>query len=608
VTPTPAISAEVRERLRFISRSEPFKGLTPEELAKVAAAITEQAVAPGETVLVEGGKPGTALYMVHEGTMELLYDDVVVAIIASGDVFGHPTLLTGEAPEFTTRARSATRLYCIPKDLAISVLSRPDGLSFVSRTLRDRLIQAARTMSGVPDVRAQPVTSLVRSTPLFCGPDTTIHDAAEMMIAAKRSALLVETRDGLGIVTDVDLRNKVVVGGVSREAPVTAIMTIPVKTVSAEVLAPEASIQMMAAGVNHVPVVDQAGKVVGILSASSLMTLDARSPFALRRAVNAAADEEALVAASKDIPALFVSLMESNMDAPAVSRILTLLCDSIVMRLLELGIERHGEPPVAFAWMAFGSAARSEMTMASDQDNGLAYADTDDPAALEYLRVLALGVNGGLRRCGFPLDPHAVLAGNRDWRMSLSGWENEFRMCMEGDDVGRLARASVAFDFRQVAGELVAVPPLTAIIREAPQHRTFMRGIARLGTENPSPLGFRQKLAGLLDIKRDAIVPLQSLARYYAFSHGITAQTTLERLAAVRDVGGIGADEERLLREAYIAIGQMQMRHHAFKIRNGKPVDNTIDVSTLRPIDRVMVQEALREVASTQRRFPRLLR
>ena len=50
------------------------------------------------------------------------------------------------------------------------------------------------------------------------------------------------------------------------------------------------------------------------------------------------------------------------------------------MRLLELAEERQGTPPVPYAWLAFGSAARGEMNMASDQDNGLAYADTDDPA------------------------------------------------------------------------------------------------------------------------------------------------------------------------------------------------------------------------------------
>ena len=130
-----------------------------------------------------------------------------------------------------------------------------------------------------------------------------------MMMADKRGALLVRTREGLGIVTDVDLRDKVVVGGVPTDAPVSAIMTVPVKTVGADVLAPEASIEMMAAGVNHVPVVEPDGSVVGILSASSLMTLDARSPFALRRTLNGARSEDDLVAAARDIPALFVELM-----------------------------------------------------------------------------------------------------------------------------------------------------------------------------------------------------------------------------------------------------------------------------------------------------------
>ena len=76
---------------------------------------------------------------------------------------------------------------------------------------RERLIQAARTMRSLPDVRNRPVTSLVRSAPLFCEPDTPIREAAKMLMAeAGRSALLVRLRDGLGIVTDVDFRDKVV--------------------------------------------------------------------------------------------------------------------------------------------------------------------------------------------------------------------------------------------------------------------------------------------------------------------------------------------------------------------------------------------------------------
>ena len=599
-------SVRVQERVRFISRLEPFQGLSREELERVAEAITERILPVGEAVLVESGELGRELYVVRDGTLELVHKDVVVAMIARGDVFGHPTLLTGLAPEFTTRARSESHLYCIPKDMALEILSRPEGVRFVARTLRERLIQAARTMRALPDVRTRPVTSLIRNAPLFCDPDTTVRAAAELLIAEGRSALLVRGRDGLGIVTDVDLRDKVVVGGVSADAPVTAIMTTPVKTLPADLLAPEASIEMMAAGVNHLPVVDAGGQVVGILSASNLMTLDARSPFALRRNLAGARDEDEVVAAARDIPSLFVDLMGANLDAPAVSRVLTLLNDSITMRLLALADEQLGAPPVPFAWLAFGSTARSEMNMASDQDNGLAHADTDDPGALEYFRVLSLSVNRGLRRCGYKLDPHGVLAANRDWRLTLSGWTSVFRTCLEGKDLDRMARASVAFDFRQVAGELDATGPLEDIIRQAPEHKTFMSGLAQLGMQNPVPLGFRQRLYNLVDIKRDAIVPLQSLARYYAFSRSILAQTTLERLSAVRDVGVIDAERERTLRESFISMAHLQLRHHANAIRNDRPLDNIIDVSTLPPITRASLQEAIRMVAATQHRFPRL--
>jgi CBS domain-containing protein len=372
------------------------------------------------------------------------------------------------------------------------------------------------------------------------------------------------------------------------------------------VLAPEASIAMMAAGVNHVPVLDGDGQVVGILSASSLMTLDARSPFALRRAIQSSASEDDLVRAAGDVPHLFVDLLDAHLDAPALMRVLTVLSDTMTSRLLELAIAKHGSPPVAYAWLAFGSAARSELTLASDQDTGLAYDDTDAPAVDEYFRLVAEDVNRGLERCGFSLDPHGVQARYKAWRMPLSGWQRAFSTCLEGCDLERLARASVAFDFRQVAGELYVDLALTEIMRQAPEHKRFMSGLAQLGTRMRPPLGFRQKLPGLIDIKKDGLVPIQNLARYNAFMRGITAHSTLERLVAVREVDGQETEAERSLREAYMSIAHLQMRHHANAVRAGRPADNIITTETLRPLTRATLQEALREVAAAQSRFPRL--
>jgi CBS domain-containing protein len=598
--------ARVADRVRFFRRVPPFKDLPEDDLARIASALRERAVPEGEAILVEGGPPGEELYVVRLGTFELMHKDAYVAVVTAGEIIGHPTLLTGLAPEFTVRAREDSLLYCIPRDEALALIGRPSGLQWMAANLRERLLQAAGTMRALPDVRALPVTSVTRSKPLFCDPETTTQEAAQILIAEKRSAILVRGPGGRGIqgiVTDVDLRNKVVVGHVSRHAPVTEVMTAPVHTIGAGVLAPEASIAMMTAGVNHLPVLDDDGEVVGVLSASNLMSLEARSPFALRREIMAARSDEELIAAAADVPKLFLDLMTAHLDAPSVTRVLTVLHDALTTRLLELTIDRLGEPPVPFAWLAFGSAARSELTLASDQDNGLAFDDTDDPAVADYFRVLARDVNTGIARCGLPADPHGVLASNRAWRMPLSQWRATFEDCLEGKDLDRMARASVSFDYRQVAGELYVDKALTDVMREAPEHKRFLAGLIQLGTRVRPPLGFRGKLEGSIDIKKNGLVPIQNYARYFAFASSITSASTLERLAAIVEVGGEGVIPERALREAFISMQHLQLRHHANRLRNGRPVDNIIETWTLPPLTRASLQEALREIVAAQKHF-----
>lgn len=598
--------ARVADRTRFLARVAPFKDLSRDQLREMAESVRERAVAAGEAVLVEGGPPGEELFVIRLGVLELMHKDAYVAVATAGEIVGHPTLLTGLAPELTVRAREDSLLYCLPRDAAMRLLTHPAGVQWMAANSRERLLQAAGTMRAMPDVRTLPVTSVTRSKPLFCDPETTAQEAAKTMIAEKRSAILVRGPGGKGIqgiVTDVDLRNKVVVGHVSRHAPVTEIMSAPVHTIGAEVLAPEASIAMMSAGVNHLPVLDPDGTVVGILSASSLMTLESRSPFALRREIMAARDTEEVVTAAADIPQLFLDLMTAHLDAPSVTRVITVLHDTLTARFLELAMAQLGEPPVPFAWLAFGSAARSELTLASDQDNGLAYDDTDDPAVDGYFRELARMVNEGLRRCGLPLDPHGVLARRKEWRMTLSQWKAVFEDCLDGKDLDRMARASVAFDYRQIAGELYVDKVLTDVLRQVPEHRGFLSGLIKLGTRVRPPLTFRGRMEGSIDIKKNGLVPIQNLARYYAFASGVTAASTLERLTAVRDVVGEGVESERVLREAFISMTHLQLRHHANRMRNGRPADNVIETWTLPPLARAGLQEAMREVLGAQKRF-----
>ena len=592
------------DTVRFLARYPPFDGMERAELERVAASTVEHRALEGESVLVENGATGTHLYVVRDGTMELDHKGHVVDVVTKGQVFGHPTLLTGLAPEFTVRAREDTDLYLIPRDVAIELLSRADGVTFVAQTLRERLIRAAHTMRALPDVRSVPVTSLVRRGPVFCDPATSIRDVAQLMSDETVTAVLIQSRKGLGIVTDADLRKKVIAVGLSPEAPVSTIMTAPVKTVSTAMLAPEASIEMMQAGVNHLPVVDTQGRVVGVISAGSLMNLDALSPFALRWSISSAHDEDKLVEAASGLPQLFVSLLDAHLDAPALTRVITLLSDSMTTRLLDLAFERYGPPPVAYAWLALGSSARNELTLASDQDNALAYDDTDDPTVDAYFKQVAEVVNAGLARCGFSLDESGVLASDRHWRLTQSGWLEVFSRCLELWDWHHLLRASIAFDFRQVAGDLSVIAPLTELLRQAPRHGGFLSGLAHMASQIPSPLGFRGRLTGPIDIKKSGLLPVENLARFYAFARGNSAGTTVERLATVREATSGTGKNVQALQEAFASMSLVRLHHHALLIEKGRMPHNVIDTEKLRPLTRVSLQEALRVVAAAQKLLP----
>jgi len=591
----------LEEIATFLASVEAFATLDHEQLARVAAAVSHRRVPAGEAMIVEGGLPGTQLFVLRDGTLDLLRREALVAVMTAGELLGYPSLLTHTAPAFTVRARTDCALYCIPGDLGVELLSREDGVRWLAGSQRDALLHAARSLAPLPEVQTLPVSAVVRGAPELCNPETSITDAAKMMIAAGRSAILVRTRDGLGIVTDVDLREKVIVGGVSRDAPVHTIMSTPVHTIAADTLAAEASITMLSHGVGYLPVLTDDGAVVGMVSAGDLMSLEARNPFALRRALQQAGDQDELVAAAGDIPQLFLDLLGARLDAPTISRVLTVLHDCLTARLLELAFAAHGAPPVDYAWLVFGSAARNELTLASDQDNGLAYADTDDPAVGEYFRAVAEDVNGGLTRCGFVPDANSVLASTPYWCKTFTAWKDVFSKSLEGRDLEHVVHASVCFDYRQATGRLYVAQGLTDIMRGVPAHSPFLQLLARLGTEaRPSVRGFRQKLDAEVDIKKGALLPIQNMARYRALARGITTQATLDRLAAVCELDSEGADCDRTLREAYLTIKQLQLEHHAEVVRAGRRPDNTIDTHTMRPLARANLQEALREVAAAQ--------
>ena len=366
-------------------------------------------------MLVEDGAPAVGLWVIVTGSMDLVHEGEVIQVLEPGECFGHPSLLTGMAPAFTVRAREPSTCALFAPAAGRRLLGTEAGAAYVAETMRKRLTDAGQTVHGLHDVGTTPVSAIMRPA-TFCEPDAPVRDALERLGKDGVSALLVRLDgDELAIVTDAEVRDRVAREGLSADAPVRTIARAPVPTVPVGQLAIEATVDMLAAGAEHMAVVD-GERVCGILSAADLLGLDAQGPTGLRHTLLGAANEEMLVRAASHLPKLFLALSRAGVPSRDLGRVLSLQHDAVVARLVDFSIRAHGPAPVPWAWLDLGSAARREFTLASDQDNALAYG-SPAPGELDsvdaYFARLGSDVNNGLARCGIGVDNNGVLAGNR---------------------------------------------------------------------------------------------------------------------------------------------------------------------------------------------------
>jgi CBS domain-containing protein len=108
---------------------------------------------------------------------------------------------------------------------------------------------------------------------------------------------------------------------------------------------------------------------------------------------------------------------------------------------------------------------------------------------------------------------------------------------------------------------------------------------------------------GRIDLKIGGALPIANLARFHAFSAGITISGTVDRLVAAQETGTLDAETATALREAFETVSRIRLEHHAACLAGGRPADNRVDPQGLPPLRRAGLREALRAVATAQRRL-----
>ena len=449
----------------------------------------------------------------------------------------------------------------------------------------------------------QSVRGVARKT-AACPLDTPIGKAAEIMTRAASSCILVESGgEFLGVVTDHDLRGRVLAGTNTPAEPVSRIMSSPLISVPETALLFEAVLLMQEKNIRHLAVRDNSGKVVSVIDEKELLALKWYSPAVLMQEFSRASTVEEVIAVKGRLPRLVKTLSDSGADSAGITRLVSSAADAATARFIDLAMSELGEPPVPFAFMALGSQARGEQTLATDQDNAIVYADPRpdlEKQAAEYFQALGVKVCAWLNEAGYPFCKGSAMANNPKWCRPLTAWKNYFGDWAAITDPQALLDVNVFFDFRCVAGDRELETELRRHVRAAVKGRKiFFLNLANNTLLFKVPVGFRGAVTvddegehrGTLDLKQLLRV-ITDFARIYALRGDVAAVPTVNRLAALAGANVLDQAEKESFTQAFDSLMRLRLRRQAAQAGAGAAADNRIKPSELSQADQLALREA----------------
>lgn len=320
--------------------------------------------------------------------------------------------------------------------------------------------------------------------------------------------------------------------------------------------------------------------VKGVITTKEILIQASLSGDYIKAEIGRAASISDISDISANMKHMAVSLILGNCNPVSVSFFISHTADQICRRIIDLCLEKTGEPPCRFAFLLTGSAGRMEQTLSTDQDNCIVFEDCTGimlERSQRYFHLLGREINEALALSGFNLCKGNVMAGNPKWCQPLSTWKEYFSRWIRVPDPSNLLDMSIFFDFRHCYGD----EKLTHELREFVNSNMtksdiyFHHMVSAWSAFQPPQI---KEIAGNMDIKR-LLMPLTGIVRLYSLKYGLGKYSTHSRIL---DLYRENHFSQAILRSTLFALRELssvRLGHQADCINNGAEPDNRIDLS-----------------------------
>ncbi len=540
-------------------------------------------------------------------------EEILIDYRSEGEQFGLVSVISGDHSRANVVAVEDTICYLIAKEKIINLFqSNPNVndyfmrsffINFIDKTYDENKRRYVGLGESERRLFTTKVGNIVSREPVIALQSVSIKEAAEVMSANAVSSIILTDSSGapLGILTDRDLRDKVVSKGMDINNAASGIMSSPLIHIDSEELCFEALLSMMRSKIHHLLVLEN-GEFKGVVTNHDFIALQGSSPTVLAREIEAATSADELASMTPKLFKAVSALVFEGAKAMNIAGFITEVAEKVILKSLEFAEAELGASPIPYSVFLYGGSGRRELTLTLNIRIGIICEDTNNLPLIkeceEYFRTLAEKVNYIMNKfCPDVRD--GILHAKR--MKSISDWKNYFdrwKYVVRG-----LPKAQY-FDVRHIKGEEALVDTMRDhVFNITKASDELMDLVAAVTVENRPPLGFFRRFVveksgehrNEFDLTMKGIRPLVDAVRVLAVEHNYRDPSTLKRLQFLSERYEFPYAED--IKHALNYLDSLLIHHQLEQIEHGLAPDPFINPEKLTNIEKNTLREIFKLTA-----------
>ncbi|MFH0730371.1 MAG: putative nucleotidyltransferase substrate binding domain-containing protein [Pseudomonadota bacterium] len=618
----------LEDALDFLKGIPPFQYLEGNLLKKTAGELSLEFYPRGTVILKQNGPPSNCLRIIKKGAVQVLMeaddgDEVLMEVKGEGDNFGFLSMIGKDRQRTTVRVVEDALCYILNQERVRKLLEASPSFNeyfmaylsrYVDRTYQEMHQRSAFYGSSDRLLFTTPVGDIAIA--LITVPErTSIQEAAQAMARHNISSLVLQKENGLpsGIITDRDLREKVVAKGRNVSEPVKNIGSLSLIRADGKETCFEALLKMIQFNIHHLLVVEE-GELKGIVTNHDLMLLQGTSPVSFANDIIHQQTVEGLIPLTRKIFNIIGLLLREETQFFHLSNIITEIYDRLLRKILEIGEKTIGPPPLPYCLVGVGAVGRREQIFKTDQNHVLIYSDPatreEEIEAAEYFAGFSNFLRDSLASLEASPCAACFTAATPRWRQPFRIWDLLFKEMISMPSLEKTPAMLPLFDARPLSGKFMLFQKIRDQVPSLllGEDMNFLKTLADLAVDIAPPVGFvKNGIAERdgsqqekLDLNLRGILPIVDLVRLFALFRGVRESSTLGRIRALKVKDPAFDKLGGELTQAFEFMMLLHIHHQFQQIRMGLAPDSILEPDQLSSLEKKTLREAFRITGQLQ--------